>query len=393
MPFLLILTFLLTPAYAARFSVFGLPTDVLMVWVGVFWIAAIAWFTTRKLWGEFFAFLKTFERPILLPILLFSLAGVFALDVHGFDLKKTGQFLVLFLQPVSVFFISSFIFRKTPKAKHTFLTACSILLAVMGLFAILQYFTRIGLPAAYWGNSIEPKRALGFFGHPNFYALFAAPLLALLLPDVRLKLQEARKHSAPIIMWVIGVVGLLLSLSRAGWLGLGVTVLLYAIIAGDKRIRSGLGIIALVGILIVSLNTNLRWRILLPLHGEKSAVSRISLWNTGWKGVKEAPISGLGLAGFSRQWPILNTDPNLDTHNYPHNIFLDVWVETGLLGLISFIWLLGVFLWRGYSNRNDLWKFSVALFLTALLVQGQVDNPYFKNDLAMVFWMMLALAV
>ena len=40
---------------------------------------------------------------------------------------------------------------------------------------------------------------------------------------------------------------------------------------------------------------------------------------------------------------------------------------------------------------NDIIKLSLALFLIALLVQGQIDNPYFKNDLAMVFWLVLSL--
>ena len=81
-------------------------------------------------------------------------------------------------------------------------------------------------------------------------------------------------------------------------------------------------IFIVIVIVIVSI-PNLRWRFLLPFYGEKSAVSRLSLWDTGTKAIKESPVTGLGLTGFSKNWERLNTDPNLDTHNFPHNIFLN----------------------------------------------------------------------
>jgi O-antigen ligase len=135
--------------------------------------------------------------------------------------------------------------------------------------------------------------------------------------------------------------------------------------------------------------------VLLPFYGEKSAVSRFSLWQTGWKGIKESPITGLGLIGFSRQWETLNIDPGLATatHNFPHNIFLDLWVETGIVGLIGFIGLISLYTYRGLKNRQNILALGTSLFLIALVFSGLVDNPYFKNDLALVFWLILSLAI
>jgi len=202
--------------------------------------------------------------------------------------------------------------------------------------------------------------------------------------------------------------------------------------------------------------------VLLPFYGEKSAVSRFSLWHTGLKAAKQSPVLGLGLNGFGNNWKSLNTDPNLDTHNFPHNIFLDIWVDLGLIGLISFVWLCGLYIVRGFLSlrvssrggpilgghpkqssssgviprnasdeeslnvsttdkgslhsfgstqsvgmtqettglphqsaallsRNDNLKFAITLFLITLLVQGLFDNPYFRNDLALVFWIVLSM--
>jgi O-antigen ligase len=194
----------------------------------------------------------------------------------------------------------------------------------------------------------------------------------------------------------------------------------YLIFAATKKIRQLASVIVIILVIIIVSVPNLRWRFALPFYGEKSAVSRLSLWQTGINGIKESPILGLGLTGFSQNWNRLNTDPGLtDTHNFPHNIFLDFWVETGTLGLISFIGLVGLIIYRNLRfsrnifsrsaskgeesqtkteillpinrDQDDAIKLGVVLFLIALTFQGLVDNPYFKNDLAMVFWIILSL--
>ncbi len=126
-------------------------------------------------------------------------------------------------------------------------------------------------------------------------------------------------------------------------------------------------------------------------------------------------------------------------------------METGLLGLISFLIIVGLYIYRGLKTttpsrqggtpllsqegnapqlsqgrsaelqsspptiggvpaalsaealakmegggggiNNQILKLSIALFLIALITQGLIDNPYFKNDLALVFWIILSLAI
>jgi len=418
MQFLLLLTFILAPAYVIRFGFFHLPTNLLMLWVLLLWIIFGLWLYANKKVREFIRFKLSVDKKILIPICLFLLAGLISLFVGGIDRAKLGQFIVLFLQPISLFFIAGYIFKQNPKSKNFLLFTFYFLLAAAGIYAAVQYFTLLGLPPLWWGNSVEPKRALSFFVHPNFYALWSAPLLALLLPDAlqRAKVTGLRAKSWT-GLWIIGAFGLLLSLSRSGWLGLAAAIVVYLIIAADKKIRKIIFVGIIVALAVVVYYPNLRYRILMPFYGEKSASSRVELWSDGLKAIKKSPVLGLGLTGFAKQYGQLNTDPALDTHNFPHNIFLNFWVETGLLGLISFVWLISLYIyqglrsvaflpWRGEMSRvqpsdrevapldyNQIIKLSISLFLIALLFQGLVDNPYFKNDLALVFWMILALAV
>ncbi|MCL5775311.1 MAG: O-antigen ligase family protein [Patescibacteria group bacterium] len=396
MQYLILVTCLLAPTYALRFNFKGLPLNLLMVWVFlvIFWL--LFEMAYKKKLGDFWRHIKTLDKKLLWLTGLFFLASVFSLFVSGVSLKKLGQFLVLFVQPISLFFIFGYLFKTQNQAKRAWLIAAYLLLGLMGVWSIIQYWTLFSLPTQYWGNSVEPKRALGFFGHPNFYALFSAPLLAFLLPDLAEKLKTYKTEPlAPkfLLFWLLGLAGLALSMSRAGWLGLGVALAVFLFLSGERKLQTAAAFAGLALLVGVALTPNLRYRVLLPFYGEKSAVSRISLWETGIKGVKQSPLLGLGLTGFSNEWPKLNTDPNLDSHNFPHNIFLNLWLETGLLGLLSFVGIIAFGIWRGFRSRASVISFGVALFLIALLTQGQIDNPYFKNDLALIFWVILSLII
>src|SRR4029077_1793108 len=69
---------------------------------------------------------------------------------------------------------------------------------------------------------------------------------------------------------------------------------------------------------------------------------RIELWTATLRMLREHPIFGAGLSGFAdRIGPFWNAD-HPERFIDPHNIVLNFWVETGILGLIAFGWILVV---------------------------------------------------
>lgn len=398
MQFVLALTLLLAPTYAVRFGLFGLPTNLLMVWVGLVWLVFGVWLVRGK--GvrvkKFLASLTQGSRLMRALLLLFFLAGLVSLFVGGVSQDKLGQFIVLFLQPLSLFFIARFLFEHLPQSKVWFARAAYLFLFCSGVYAVVQYFTLLGVPVDWWGNSNEPKRSVAFFLHPNFYALFITPLLAFLLPNLLAKISSSEYKTAKAALaayggaWVIGALGLFFSLSRGGWFGLVAAIGVFVIVTGNKWLIKR----ALVGLVVISLIIfaipNFRYRLLLPFYGEKSAVARLSLWDTGWKMVKDSPVLGKGLLGFRNNWQEFNTDPGLAQYPAPHNVFLNFWVEVGLLGLFSFVSLILYVFLRGIKHKTSPHMLGLALFVVVLLVHGLIDTPYLKNDLAVLFWLVLA---
>lgn len=393
MKYVLGLTLLLAPTYVLRFKLLGLPTNVLMLWLGfVLLIVASHILLTGR--TEFF-YKKVQRIPLYIRIAigLFFLSGTVSLLVFGVSLEKFGQWIVLFLQPIALFFAANYILAVWPKSKNFLMFSMYLFISACGIVALAQYITLFGLPREWMGNANEPKRALAFFAHPNAYALFITPILAFLLPNLWQWISSKDKLSKYffVLAWLLGALGLLLSLSRGGWLGLVFAGAFFVFTSGQLKLKK-IAIVSTIAVaLVVAVVPNFRYRILLPFHGEKSSVARFSLWNTGWSMVKDDPVLGKGLAGFSNNWDKYNTDPNLEHYNFPHNIFLNFWVDTGLLGMLSFFLLSLFIVFRSLNKEIREAYLPVALFAVAIIAHGLIDIPYLKNDLSVIFWLVLSL--
>lgn len=394
------LALIVAPLYVWRFSVqFGgmeLPTNFLMV----FLFAVIAVGAVKVIIDGKLSVLKqsvlNLGRPLLIAIALFGLASLISLFAFGITTDKISQWVVLYLQPLFIFVLVRYFIlaqgdEEKSKILYYFRIACYVLISAAGALAVVQYFTLQTLPADWLGNSNEPKRAIAFFAHPNAFGLFVTPILAWLIPHVVEQLRT-KKILLP-FLWALGGVGILLSLSRGAWLGVIAACAVYVLINANKKLILGFTGILIVMAGIVAVVPNLRYRVLLPFHGEKSSVARFSLWNTGGAMIKDNPVLGKGVNGFKNNWDAYNKDSGLEHYNFPHNIFINFWIDTGLLGLLSMLVILGLSAARGIARRKSTAALGLLLFVVALVVHGLIDIPYFKNDLSLVFWIILALSL
>ncbi len=397
MNYLLFAAILLSPLYVWRFSIGGLPTNFLMLFLAglqLFWLLKIL---ASKEWNEVYQNLVKIDRYIIVGFVGFFASSVIALFIGGLTQPNLGQWLVLFFQPMlfAIMLYHELIADAEVENNSTqkLINYLYIFVGVAGLLAVVQYLTLWTVPEGWWGNAEEPRRAISFFAHPNAFALYITPLLAFLLPSLVAKLEYFKQHWVWFVLWILGAVGLFLSLSRGAWIGLMASLVLFGIITASRKfLFSSIMALVLVSLVVLSV-PNLRYRVLLPFMGEKSTVARFSLWETGWKTVKDSPVLGQGINGFSNNWEKFNTDPNLQPYHFPHNIFLNFWADLGLLGLASFLLISLRVIWLAWWRRRQVISVGVILFLVAMALHGLIDIPYFKNDLALLFWVIITLFV
>lgn len=384
---------LVAPLYVWRFSVdafaLSLPTNFLMLYTFGIIASLLVIVIFQRDWQSVWQSVKSLNKYFLIGIGLFSLASVISLFYLGVTAEKLSQWVVLYLQPITIFFLYNYFSRSSVELKltmHEYVKLSAYLvIAIAGVLALVQYFTLFTLPAQWQGNSLEPKRAIAFFAHANAYGLFVTPLLAWLIPDLVKKLQ-ARKYFYG-LLWAVGGLGVLLSLSRGAWIGLLSAFGLFVLLNASKKLIFGfiVAMVLLAG--VVAAIPNLRYRVLLPFYGEKSAVARLSLWNTGFEMIKDSPVLGKGVNGFKDNWEAYNKDAGLEHYNFAHNIFINFWIDSGLLGLLSMLIIVAYGILRGLRVKKAI---ALSIFFVAIVLHGLIDIPYFKNDLALIFWLIIA---
>jgi len=229
----------------------------------------------------------------------------------------------------------------------------------------------------------------------NAVALYVIPLTAL---AGALALHASGvTRVAGALFFVIGVLITVLSFSRGGYLALA-AVSLGLVLSSHRRLPLlGLGVVAAAGLALIG---PVRTRVLIETHNVygNTIQSRLDLWSATLKLISQRPIFGAGLSGFHDRiapyFTHLHTQANFID---PHNIVLNFWVETGLLGLVSMAWILGTALvsgWRGWRSPGTGWRpyeLGTLLAMVAVIVHGMVDVPYFKNDLSLEFWTLVGI--
>jgi|GEM_PF-5260873 len=195
----------------------------------------------------------------------------------------------------------------------------------------------------------------------------------------------------------LSTLALILSFSRGGWLGLGAALAVYIVIKHGRKAVIPLLLCAVLSSSLAFL-TIPRFRTFfqptgneLDLVGDNSTNVRLNLWSRTVDMLSEHLAFGAGLAGFQTAYRERGIPDWEEVTLYPHNIVLNFWSETGLVGLILFFWIVAATIYRLIAHGlNRGLSSEILLFLTAFLVHGLVDVPYFKNDLSLIFWIVLS---
>jgi O-antigen ligase len=377
------LTCALMPAYTVRWHVGPLPTTLLesgiLVTLAVFLVET--WLRRGAI---------ELRTPFTVPAMLFLVAG--ALDViFAPDLRAAlGLYRAYFLEPIAFFIVLVTVVR-TLRQAH-------LIVAGLGIAALA-----VGLPNAVVVLAAGLQHRLDLSGTPpvviyqtaNAVALFLLPVIAVAAGLAAY--GKGRVRAAASAFLVVSVPCFLLSLSRGGLLALGAVVLALAL-THRRRIWyvAAAAVAGAAFTLIPPVSQRLAHEVNFA-DPHNTLVGRLPLWQATMELLRQRPIFGAGLSGFeTRIAPFWNAT-HVDRFIYPHNILLNVWVSTGVLGVVAFGWLLLQGFrtsWTGWRLAARDWaplQLGVFLALIGMVAHGLVDVPYFKNDLSLEFWILLAL--
>jgi putative inorganic carbon (HCO3(-)) transporter len=231
-------------------------------------------------------------------------------------------------------------------------------------------------------------------------ALYLEPAAGLALGLV-LYAPSGRVRKVAVAWLLVLSAASILTLSRGLYVAFAAVVLFAILSLTSMRIRLAVVGAAIVATFVVLQVPYISIRVF-GQHGPETTLAslqqRLSIWTSSIHLIRDHPIFGVGLRAYQTAivpYVLPGEIPEL----YPHNVWLAFWVQLGLLGLLSFLYIfvsLAVRGWRAFVRATGLYKAVLWGILAGLImfaVHGMVDTPYYKNDLAVEFWMLAAFAV
>ena len=344
--------------------------------------------------------LERFKQPLFYAVgafiavaLIVTLIARPNLTAAIFGIKTDIEFLILFC----VAFLVTNKNLLTRLSKTTLVTAA----IVAGIGISLSYLLAPDFLKffGYGPDTILPYRLIGpeafgirtpsTLGGPNQFGAF---LILPLCMSVAMMIKRWRWWQAPLTLVLIG--GIAASYSRSAWLGaaIGILVILLALVK-SKRILLGT-VIALI-ILVTSAayfsfntikNSNLSFYLLhesnVAEFSSNSTAQHEAAFSVAITSLVEHPWgSGLGSSGPASFRGGLA--------NIPENYYLQLAMETGIIGLLAFLSIIVILGRQLYLDRN---KSIIALALFGGLIGLSVENLFLHgwadSSTAFVFWIL-----
>jgi len=393
---------LILPLYTVRFHIGPLPTTLLEIFVIVFfiiWLSSLLFPSSlrrqgssldRLGWIPAFAGMTIWagmtKSKWFWPALLWLLAGLVGVFVAQDKIGALGLWRAYFLEPVVIFAMLLDLVRTEDDRRILLRSVCASVI-VVAIWAIFQYLTGIGIPKP-WNAPPAGIRATGPFPYPNALALFVVPVAALCFHFL---IRKSRLlHRGWLISGFIGgLIATILAKSDGGLIALGAAIFVSLVL--DKKLRRFAIAATLIGGMIIAFVPTLRRTAENQLlFKEWSGKVRLVMWDETRNMLRDHPLFGVGLGGYPDGIKPYHKATWMEIFQYPHNILLNLWSETGLLGVVAFGWILVTWIRMSQANTS-VRPYSALVILTAILVHGLVDVPYFKNDLAIAFWVLVIL--
>lgn len=372
---------LFLPSYFIRLNFGPLPTTMLEISFGALFCGWILKYSKND-WGEIIKWLRK-RRWLSVWLGLFFVASVISVLVVENKISALGIWRAYFLEPMILFFV--LIGRRAEIKKDDMIWFLCLSTLSISVLAIWQKCTGTLYPPGL--EQGLNGRVTSFFTSPNSIGLYVAPIVPLMIYGI----FKTDKKNGYVALLGLALAAILFSFSLGTWVALfiGLAVMFFAL--GYRKIMAGVMALAVLSAVI------------LPMFSDKlqmknrSGNNRLVLWSYTVNYLVASPnhfVFGAGL----RQWfekvqkPV-NDFTKIEPLIYPHNIFLNFWSEIGLLGMASFTVLYIFAIKKIFSyKKENLFFFATALAVFLVVaIHGMVDVPYFKNDLAMLWWVLVSI--
>lgn len=398
--------------------VFGLAPFVSNALVGVLLLACAIFWVLLTLSDE----AKAGFTPIHLLVLLYW--GIATVATALSPVKEAAFTGWLKLTLYLLFFALMARVLRSPRLRSFLITLYLHVALIVSIYGIRQrIFGAVAL--ATWvdptSTTADVTRVYSYLGNPNLLGAYLLPAIAFSIVAFFAWKGWLPKALA-LVMALIHTACLYYTGSRGAWLGfvmLGFTLLALLVHWWSiylPRFWRTWALPVLLGtaagglVLAVLFVDQLRDRVasIFAGRGDSSNNFRINVWTAVIEMIgdhpEERPLPnyvlgiGPGNTAFNKIYPLYQR-PRFSALS-AYSVLLEIAVETGLIGLTSFLWLLLVTFNQGWTqlqrlrqvgNREGFWLIGAIAILAGMLTHGLVDTVLYRPEINTLWWLSVAL--
>ncbi len=238
----------------------------------------------------------------------------------------------------------------------------------------------------------ERWRIAGTFVHPNMLAFYLVFIITLTLFIFLTLRQQAIEKYFYLILSLPLLTVLLLTYTRGAWLCLFLILFLIGLVRFRLFLLSACLILFLFYISFLPLQE--RINSLVSFSASDSTVWRLDLWRDAWGYTQNNLVIGHGPGTASLV--IGQNRSHLLGSSEPHNDYIKIMLEMGIVGLATYIFLilsLWFKLWKGYQHepwpRRKLLFLFMLIFSISLYLASAGDNILKDSSLQWSFWALI----
>ena len=338
-------------------------------------------------------------RPLVYAILAYLAACALSIPVSKTPILSLNGFINKWVEYLLFFVVAADLGRRPGVVRNGLM-----IIAASSLFVLIEAVTQEHAGRGIFSGHLYQnyQRATGPYENPIDLATY----LMVVIPLMLMAAIGRRRWLVRTMLWSL-LVALVVLLARTDALGawLGLCLGLPLVIVVEQPMVRRYGLIALVGIvLFCSIVPQGVGQNGIPHSKEAFSFARLgtsdrwNMWQAALGMIRDRPILGHGvntfMANYLDYWVGGERQPR-----YAHNCYLQVAAETGFVGLVTFLGLLGLIFAQwfaalrrggGSDDRLALIGFTAGLF--AFVLQAGIDTNFYSLRQAALFWLLAGLA-
>jgi O-antigen ligase len=339
--------------------------------------------------------------PATWPMLGLIFIAITSVIGQPFDNRTWSLLTAKFIVPFALFHLAGLIFRRERQLEQ-FERFCIVVLAYLCFTAIAFL---VGARSLIFPKFILDE-SLGYHADRARGPLLQAVangvslnLLGLLAVHAALR-KRLRGLKAAMLLSSLPL-AIMATMTRAVWLSFAISMAVLIFLSHNRSLRRAgiaVALVGMVGLLITLSFDDERLALVERLQESGPVEFRQAVYTGGWQMFLEKPIAGWGINQMPSELA-KHVSGYKEKELYPHNTYLELLVEHGILGLALYAWLMWE-LWKlrksppgnstGFLNRqfHAMWPLLLGVYwVNACLV---VMNYQFVNGLLYTLAGMLA---